>query len=80
MIFGRTELIISASKAKNYEESFGELRFCVAAQKPGKNHEKRLFETDQKMSTKKIRRRKIECWKSSETRFPGVSSRSEPCS
>ena len=54
MIFGRTELIISASKAKNYEESFGELRFCVAAQKPGKNHEKRLFETDQKMSTKKF--------------------------
>ena len=37
MNFGRTEVIIGASKAKFCRESFGEVRFCVAPQKPGKN-------------------------------------------
>ena len=45
MNFGRTEVIIGASKAKFCRESFGEVRFCIAPQKPGKNDEKRLFET-----------------------------------
>ena len=44
MIFGRTELKKSASKAKNHGESFAEVRFRgVAPQKPGKKHEKREF-------------------------------------
>ena len=53
MNFGRTEVIIGASKAKFCRESFGEVRFCVAPQKPGKNKEKLVFET-KKMSNKKI--------------------------
>ena len=51
MNFGRTEVIIGASKAKFCRESFGEVRFCVAPQKPGKNREKLVFETI-KMSNK----------------------------
>ena len=46
MIFGRTDLIIGQSKAKFCEESAGDVRFCVAPQKPGKNVEKRMFETN----------------------------------
>ena len=46
MIFGRTDLIIGQSKAKFCEESAGDVRFCVAPQKPGKNVEKRVFETN----------------------------------
>ncbi len=74
MNFGRTEVIIGASKAKFCRESFGEVRFCVALQKPGKNDEKRAFETEQKLSTTIFWCRKIECWESSETRFPKFSS------
>ena len=44
MNFGRTEVIIGASKAKFCRESFGEVRFCVAPQKPGKNKGKLVFE------------------------------------
>ena len=40
MIFGRTEVTIGASKAKNHDESFAGVRFHVAPQKPGKNDEK----------------------------------------
>ena len=53
MNFGRTEVIIGASKAKFCRESFGEIRFCVAPQKPGKNGEKLVFET-KKMSNRKM--------------------------
>ena len=53
MNFGRTEVIIGASKAKFCRESFGEVRFCVAPQKPGKNWGKLVFET-KKMSNKKV--------------------------
>ena len=53
MNFGRTEVIIGASKAKFCRESFGEVRFCVAPQKPGKNRGKLVFET-KKMSNKKF--------------------------
>ena len=53
MNFGRTEVIIGASKAKFCRESFGEVRFCVAPQKPGKNREKLVFEA-KKMSNKKF--------------------------
>ena len=50
--FGRTEVIIGASKAKFCRESFGEVRFCVAPQKPGKNREKLVFETKKMSNTK----------------------------
>ena len=53
MNFGRTEVIIGASKAKFCRESFGEVRFCVAPRKPGKNEEKLVFVT-KKMSNKKF--------------------------
>ena len=53
MNFGRTEVIIGASKAKFCRESFGEVRFCVAPQKPGKNREKLVFETKE-MSNEKF--------------------------
>ena len=49
MNFGRTEVIIGASKAIFCGQSFGEVRFCVALQKPGKNDEKRAFQTEQKI-------------------------------
>ena len=52
MIFGRTEVIIGASKAKNCEESFAEVRLCVSPQKPSKINEKQVFETG-KTSRKK---------------------------
>ncbi len=52
MNFGRTEVIIGASKAKFCGESFGEVRFCVAPQKPGKNDEKRVFETEKNVDKK----------------------------
>ena len=51
MNFGRIEVIIGASKTKFCRESFGEVRFCVAPQKPGKNREKLVFEIN-KMSNK----------------------------
>ena len=51
MNFGRTEVIIGASKAKFCRESFGEVRFCVAPQKPGKNMEKLVFETKKYRTT-----------------------------
>ena len=53
MNFGRNEVIIGASKAKFCRESFGQVRFCVAPQKPGKTMEKLVFETKQ-MSNKNI--------------------------
>ena len=46
MFFGRTELIIGASKAKNCEESASDVRFHVAPPKPAKKSEKRNFETE----------------------------------
>ena len=45
MIFSRTNLRISQSRAKNCEESAGNVRFDVAPQKPSKNVVKRAFET-----------------------------------
>ena len=39
--FGRTDLIIGQSKAKNCEEFAGDVRIGVAPQKPSKNMQKR---------------------------------------
>ena len=38
--FGRTDLLIGQSKAKNCKESAGDVRIGVAPQKPSKNMEK----------------------------------------
>ena len=73
MKFGRTRVIIGPSKAKNHEESAGDVHFGVAAQKPRKNAQKRAKIFKRKF----FRRQKIKCWESSETRFPKVSRRSE---
>ena len=76
MIFGRTNLKIGQSKAKNCEESAGDVRFDVAPRKPSKNMEKRVFGTEKIL--KKNWRRKMKCWESPETRFYKVSRRTEP--
>ena len=46
-LFGRTELILGASKAKYCEELDSEVRFYVAPQNPDKNNEKLAFLTKQ---------------------------------
>ena len=46
MIFSRTNLRRSQSRAKNYEESAGDVGFDVAPPKPSKNVAKRAFETN----------------------------------
>ena len=76
MNFGRTEVIIGASKTKFCRESFGEVRFCIAPQKPGKNKENWCLRQT-KCRTRKFWCRKIKCWELSETRFPKFSSRTE---
>ena len=53
-IFGRTELILGASKAKYSEELDFETRFYVTPQIPDKNTEKRISETE-KIRKKKVR-------------------------
>ena len=56
MIFSRTNLRTSQSRAKKCEESAGNVRFDVAPQKPSKNMVKRAFETKhfrKKISTSK---------------------------
>ena len=47
-IFGRTELILGASKANNGEEYATDVRFYVAPQKPDQNAENRISETPPK--------------------------------
>ena len=44
MKFGRTRVIIGPSKARNHEESAGDVHFGVAAQKPRKNAGKQHFQ------------------------------------
>ena len=50
--FGRTELILGASKAKYCEELDFEVRFHVAPQNPDTNPEKQISETE-KLQNKK---------------------------
>ena len=61
MIFGRTELIIGASKAKNDQESFAEVHLSVAHQNPDQNSKKQNSESG-KIRIFVVRRRKIKCW------------------
>ena len=49
MNFGRTDLLIGQSKAKNCEESVGDVRIGVAPQKTSKNMEKREKFYDKKV-------------------------------
>ena len=46
MIFGRTELIIGLSKAKNGQESFAEVHLSVSRQNPDENREKQISESE----------------------------------
>ena len=71
--FGRTDLLIGQSKAKNCKESAGDVRIGVAPQKPSKNMEKREKFRDKKH----FRHRKTKCRESSETRFRKVSMRTQ---
>ena len=59
MIFGRTNLIIGQSKAKNCKESAGDVGIDVAPQKPSENVKTHVFET--KKLRKKKNRRKRKC-------------------
>ena len=45
-LFGRTELVLDASKAEYCEQLDFEVRFHVAPQNPAKNTEKWISETD----------------------------------
>ena len=49
MNFGRTDLLIGQSKAKNCKESAGDVRIGVAPPKPSKNMEKREKFRDKKI-------------------------------
>ena len=53
MNFGRTDLLIGQSKAKNCKESDGDVGIGVAPQKPSKNIEKRGKNCDFCFSTSK---------------------------
>ena len=78
MIFGRTDLRISVSKAKFDEEADFEVHSAVARQKPRQISEKRKFRSEN-FAKKNWGRRKMKRRESSETRFGKVSWRSEPC-
>ena len=71
-IFGRTELIIGASKAKHCQTFDFDIRFYVAPPNPDMKPEKIISETD-KSPKKKIGRQQIKCRGSSETHFGKVS-------
>ena len=70
--FGRTELILGASKAKYCEELDFEVRFHVAPQNLDKITDKSGFPRPKQFRTKRFGRRKIKCWGSSGTRFAEV--------
>ena len=73
-IFGRTDLIIGGSKAKNCVEVYFEVRLPVDPPKLAKTSQK-----PKNSPGKCCFGRKLKCWGSSETRFGRVSCRSEPC-
>ena len=78
-IFGRTDLRKGVSEAKFDVEAAGDVKNSKISPKSAENHEKPEI-VSKKISKKFVRRRKIESCKSSETRFPEVSCRSEPSS
>ena len=75
----RTDLRKGVSEAKFDVEAAGDVKNSAAPPKSAENHEKP--KNFAKTNPNKIfRRQKIESCKSSETRFPEVSCRSEPSS
>ena len=79
MIFGRTDLRISLSKAKLRAEADFGVRFAVARQNPRQISKKHNYPSENFAEKKKCRQ-EVKCRESSETRFPKVSHRSEPSS
>ena len=77
-MFGHTDLRKGVSGAKFDPKSDFEATFAVAPQKLDQNHEKLIFPS-KNFANCCFRRRKMKCWESSETRFPKLSRRSEPC-
>ena len=75
-IFGRTDLRKGVSEAKFDVEADFDVKKSLAPPKAAENHEKPK-KNRKKNSKKNFRRQKIESCKSSETRFPEVSRRSE---
>ena len=75
LIFGRTDLRKGVSEAKFDAEADFDVKKCLAPPKSAENREKP--KKIRKIFRKKIRRQKIESCKSSETRFPEVSRRSD---
>ena len=75
-IFGRTDLRKGVSEAKFDAEADFDVKKCLAPPKLVENREKPKKKI-QFLFRKKFRRQKIESCKSSETRFPEVSRRSE---
>ena len=79
MIFGRTDLRKGVSEAKFDGQADFDVKKCLAPPKSAENR-KKPKKNPKKFPKKFFRRRKIESCKSSETRFPEVSRRSEPSS
>ena len=77
MFFGRTDLILGASKAKYCEELDFETCFYITPQIPQKSRKTDF--RDRKISNFVFRYRKITCWGSSETRFGKVWWSYGPC-
>ena len=71
MIFSRTDLRISLSKAKNCEETDFDVQKAVAPPKLVKKAEKQK-NLSENFAKKIFRRRKMKCRESSETRFDKV--------
>ena len=78
-IFGRTDLIIGGSKAKNCADVYFEVRLPLDPPNLAKTSQKR-FPTPKNSPGKKKIGRKLKCWGSSETRFGQVPGQSEPSS
>ena len=72
IIFGRTDLRKGVSRAKFDAESDFEVHLAVAPQKPCQNSEKTIFRPDKFAVFFFVRRRKMKCRGSSETRFGKV--------
>ena len=72
MIFGRTDLRKGVSGAKFDAESDFEVHLAVAPQKPSQNSEQNDFSIRKIRQFFFVRRRKMKCWGSSETRFGKV--------
>ena len=79
MIFGRTDLRLSLSRAKFDDDEDFEVRKFVDPPKPRQISEKQNF-LSEIFAEKNFRHRKMKRRESSETRFGKVSCQSEPCS